>query len=87
MKKKFTLFIVLQMILSSYVIANEAEQKVYDAVCISSNQLKEVKVLKQKDGYQLVKYKKQVLVYLDSQYLEIPKNNCKKDKIPLFVQQ
>lgn len=64
----------------------QVEEKIFDAVCVTETEFKNAKLIEQKDGYQLVEYKNQELVYLESEYLEIPKNNCEKGKIPLFVQ-
>lgn len=76
--------LVLLMISLSSAIAYE--EKVYDAVCINKEQLKKVKVIEEKDGYQLVEYQNQILVLIQECYLKIPKNKCKVNEIPLFIQ-
>lgn len=62
------------------------EEKVYDAVCVTEKELKKIQVIEQKDGYRLVDYKNQELLYLQPTYLSIPKNDCEKGQIPLFIQ-
>jgi len=99
MRAKILLFLLLQMIFTSYVIAEDDEfkgvdnldhvcvfEKIYEAVCVTDNQLKSIEVVEEKDGYSLVSYENQILVHLKPQDLEIPKNDCEKGKIPLFVQ-
>ena len=82
--KKFTILIVLQMIILSSVIANDRE--LYEAICVDKDELKTITTIKQEDGYRLVEFRKRVLIYLDPKYLTIPQNNCRMNKIPLFIQ-
>ncbi len=67
-------------------IVHVDKEKVYDAVCVTDKEFKKIQVIEQKDGYRLVNYKNQKLVYLQPTYLQIPNNNCEKGKIPLFIQ-
>lgn len=98
--KKFTIFTLLQMIFISYAMADGIfndegperftyqvkEEKVFDAICVTKKELEKIKVVENKDGYYLVEYKNKELVYLDETCLEMPKNKCKPNEIPLFVQ-
>jgi len=65
------------------------DQKIYESECVSTKELK--KILKQKstiekNGYFLVEYKKQQLVYLNPLVFEQLKNKCKKTQAVFYVQ-
>jgi len=81
--KKFTILIVLQMMFLSSVIASNG--KTYKALCLSQGQKHNIKMIEQKNGYQLVKYKEIKYILIIDSDMVIPKNNCNNDKIPLFV--
>jgi len=82
--KKFTISIVLQMIFLSSVMASNG--KIYKALCLSEAQKYDIKMIEQKDGYQVVEYKKIKYILIIDSDMVMPKNNCDKGRIPLFVQ-
>ena len=72
MKMTFTMLLVLQMIFISSAMANEedynydeicivhvVEEKVYDAICVNEEELKQANLIDKLDGYKLLEYKNQ----------------------------
>lgn len=82
--KKIIYGFTLLLIFSSSAIANNS--KTYKELCLSKAQKYDIKMVKQKNGYQLVEYKGKIYVLIIDSDMVMPKNSCNNKEIPLFLQ-